>query len=428
MKYKIVFRGKIKSDIPHDQILENLSELFDESKQEIHQKFFNMQKKELTLISDLNSQDAEEYKAALSEAGIIADIDVDFDENLDFGEWLDNQDSKDKPSKEQVDPVTKITIDLPEEPIIEKDQRSSDIRKRFLEAQDFTLEKTEADMQTGEVDRVEKLKKITRKKEDDIIINDSTVVAIPPLFDSGVRVGRVRFIYRITLAFAILMTCLNVLPIYLYDLIGSSSVIVTIFLTVAALVFVLIVITQRLCDLDNLSFGKMAFVTIILCTLFLSIMINDYYALNAEKISFAKQFLKSNMSNPNFFILQNTLNEYLVSDTGVYLLKKIDSIVKWFVYVVVFFGAIALFALPGIKGNNQYGGPSGVPTAKSTAFFIISLVIFFYSISYPYGTKELRAQHRLYQGLVYESLGLLKPLPSVYETAYIEYLEKKSTK
>ena len=73
MKYKIVFRGKIKSDIPHDQILENLSELFDESKQEIHQKFFNMQKKELTLISDLNSQDAEEYKAALSEAGIIAD-------------------------------------------------------------------------------------------------------------------------------------------------------------------------------------------------------------------------------------------------------------------------------------------------------------------------------------------------------------------
>lgn len=425
MKYKIVYRGKIKPNLSHDQIIENLSELLDESLDDIRSRFFDTNNKELVLISDLDSQDADEYKAALEEAGLIADIDIDFDENFGFNDWLDDEAVKAKPVA-----TNENNLEIFIEPVIEESAttKNADIRKKFLEAQDFTLAKIEEDAVTGEVNRVEKLKKIAKKVESDIVIVDNNKEAIPPMFDSGVRVGRVRFIYRITLAFAILMACLNILPIQLFKVIGNTSIVVTIIMTVVALIFVLIVITQRLCDLDNLSIGKMAFVTIILCTLFLSIMINDYYALNAEKIKFAKHFLQLNVLDSNFFNLQSTLDNYLANDSQSYLLKKIDSIIKWFVYVVVIIGAIALFVLPGIKGNNQYGSPSGVPTAKSTIVFIICLIGFLYSSAYPYRTPELRAKHRLYQVDVYEYLGVLKPLPPEFEEAYKTYLRKKATK
>ncbi len=425
MKYKIVYRGKIKPNLSHDQIIENLSELLDESLDDIRSRFFDTNNKELVLISDLDSQDADEYKAALEEAGLIADIDIDFDENFGFNDWLDDEAVKAKPVA-----TNENNLEIFIEPVIEESAttKNADIRKKFLEAQDFTLAKIEEDAATGEVNRVEKLKKIAKKVESDIVIVDNNKEAIPPMFDSGVRVGRVRFIYRITLAFAILMACLNILPIQLFKVIGNTSIVVTIIMTVVALIFVLIVITQRLCDLDNLSIGKMAFVTIILCTLFLSIMINDYYALNAEKIKFAKHFLQLNALDSNFFNLQSTLDNYLANDSQSYLLKKIDSIIKWFVYVVVIIGAIALFALPGIKGNNQYGSPSGIPTVTGAIIFIICLIGFIYASAYPYRTPELRAKHRLYQVDVYEYLGVLKPLPPEFEEAYKTYLRKKTTK
>ena len=425
MKYKIVYRGKIKPNLSHDQIIENLSELLDESLDDIRSRFFDTNNKELVLISDLDSQDADEYKAALEEAGLIADIDIDFDENFGFNDWLDDEAVKAKPVA-----TNENNLEIFIEPVIEESAttKNADIRKKFLEAQDFTLAKIEEDAVTGEVNRVEKLKKIAKKVESDIVIVDNNKEAIPPMFDSGVRVGRVRFIYRITLAFAILMACLNILPIQLFKVIGNTSIVVTIIMTVVALIFVLIVITQRLCDLDNLSIGKMAFVTIILCTLFLSIMINDYYALNAEKIKFAKHFLQLNALDSNFFNLQSTLDNYLANDSQSYLLKKIDSIIKWFVYVVVIIGAIALFALPGIKGNNQYGSPSGIPTVTGAIIFIICLIGFIYASAYPYRTPELRAKHRLYQVDVYEYLGVLKPLPPEFEEAYQTYLRKKATK
>src|SRR5699024_5228869 len=125
---------------------------------------------------------------------------------------------------------------------------------------------------------------------------------------------------------------------------------------------------------------------------------------------------------------QKVLDAYLTEASQKHLIQQIDSIIKWIVYIFVIGGAILLFALPGVEGNNQFGSPSETPNAKSYAIFAVSFLVFIYALSYPYSTKEHRAEHKLYQIELYEYLGLLKPLPDEFETVYREYLQKTQQK
>lgn len=424
MKYKVVFRGKFNSDIDQKEILENLSELFDESVDGVHQKFFSAQGKDIVLIAGLSNADATEYKEALQEAGVEVEIDLDFDMES-FSELDANILSQPKKSGVSSDSNVENTSS-PTESIARSQHQN--IRQKFLETQEFTLMKNEDDAPTIEENRVAKLKKLTRKSDDYIEIDDRDQIVEPPLFNSGVRIGRLRFLCRILFAFAILMTCLNVLPLYLKDYMGTASYIPSFILVFLAFMFVIMVISQRFCDIDNLTIGAMAFVIVILGTLMISFFINDYYALSDAKVAFAKQFLQNNSMNHNFFSMQKSLNTYLVEASQPHLLQKLDSIIKWIVYVCVFGGAILLFALSGIEGNNQFGAPSDSPNFKSFAIGFVSFLCLLYSVAYPYSSKEHRAEHKLYQIELYEYLGLLKPLPDELETVYKDYLHKTQQK
>lgn len=443
MKYKVVFRGKFNPDINQNEILENLSELFDDSVDNVHQRFFSSNGQDITLISGLSNADAAEYKEALKEAGIESDIDLDFEMNdfADFDANISAQPTIKPPLTKQVKPeqsgdtvaASDLTIDFIEDAAQSKEgsvsrAKNQDIRSRFLETQEFTLMKNEDDAPTIEDNRVERLKKITRRSDTYIEIDDRDQNVDPPLFNSGVRIGRLRFLCRILFAFAILMTCLNVLPLYLKDYMGNAGYIPSFILTFLAFMFLIMVISQRFCDIDNLTIGAMAFVIIILGTLLLSFFINEYYALIDAKVLFAKQFLQNNSMNHNFFSMQKVLNAYLVEASQPHLLQKLDSIIKWIVYVVVFGGAIILFAVPGIEGNNQFGAPSDTPDMKSYAIGFFSFLCLLYSAAYPYSSKEHRAEHKLYQIELYEYLGLLKPLPDEFEPVYREYLHKTQQK
>lgn len=442
MKYKIVFRGKFNPDVNQNDILENLSELFDESVDDVHQKFFSLHGQEKILISGLSNSDAVEYKEALTEAGVEVDIDLDLDMD-DFSsfdtEITDIPVQKPKmPTKKsasvqnQSDTEISLTLntfdDTGIQPANAAKPKQNDIRSRFLEAQEFTLMKSDDDAQMEEENRVAKLKRITKKSHEHIEIDDRDVGVEPPLFHSGVRIGRLRFLCRVTFAMAILMACVNVLPLYLKSYMGSASFIPSFFLVFFAFMFVIMIISQRFCDIDNLTVGSMAFVVIILGTLMISFFINEYYALSDAKIKFAKDFLQNNSMSQNFFSMQKVLDAYLTEASQKHLIQQIDSIIKWIVYIAVIGGAILLFALPGVEGNNQFGSPSETPNAKSYAVFAVSLLVFIYALSYPYSTKEHRAEHKLYQIELYEYLGLLKPLPDEFEMVYREYLQKTQQK
>ena len=441
MKYKIVFRGKFNPDVNQNEILENLSELFDESIDDIHQKFFSLNGREKILISGLSNSDAVEYKDALVEAGVEVDIDLDLDMD-DFASFdtgiADVPTQKPKmptkksaPIQNQSDTEVSLTLntldDLAVQPTTAK-PKQNDIRSRFLEAQEFTLMKSDDDAQMEEENRVAKLKRIAKKSHEHIEIDDRDVGVEPPLFHSGVRIGRLRFLCRITFAMAILMVCLNVLPLYLKSYMGNGGFIPSFFFVFFAFMFVIMIISQRFCDIDNLTIGTMAFVVIILGTLMISFFINEYYALSDAKIKFAKDFLQNNSMSQNFFSMQKVLDAYLTEASQKHLIQQIDSIIKWIVYIFVIGGAILLFALPGVEGNNQFGSPSETPNAKSYAIFAVSFLVFIYALSYPYSTKEHRAEHKLYQIELYEYLGLLKPLPDEFETVYREYLQKTQQK
>lgn len=441
MKYKIVFRGKFNPDVNQNEILENLSELFDESIDDIHQKFFSLNGREKILISGLSNADAVEYKDALVEAGVEVDIDLDLDMD-DFASFdtgiADVPTQKPKmPTKKsaliqsQSDTEISLTLntldDLTVQPTTAK-PKQNDIRSRFLEAQEFTLMKSDDDAQMEEENRVAKLKRIAKKSHEHIEIDDRDMGVEPPLFHSGVRIGRLRFLCRITFAMAILMVCLNILPLYLKSYMGNGGFIPSFFFVFFAFMFVIMIISQRFCDIDNLTIGTMAFVVIILGTLMISFFINEYYALSDAKIKFAKDFLQNNSMSQNFFSMQKVLDAYLTEASQKHLIQQIDSIIKWIVYIFVIGGAILLFALPGVEGNNQFGSPSETPNAKSYAIFAVSFLVFIYALSYPYSTKEHRAEHKLYQIELYEYLGLLKPLPDEFETVYREYLQKTQQK
>lgn len=441
MKYKIVFRGKFNPDVNQNEILENLSELFDESIDDIHQKFFSLNGREKILISGLSNADAVEYKDALVEAGVEVDIDLDLDMD-DFAsfdtEIADVSTQKTNISTKKSAPVqnssdTEISLtlntldDLTAQPTAAK-PKQNDIRSRFLEAQEFTLMKSDDDAQMEEENRVAKLKRITKKSHEHIEIDDRDVGVEPPLFHSGVRIGRLRFLCRIAFAMAILMVCLNILPLYLKSYMGNGGFIPSFFFVFFAFMFVIMIISQRFCDIDNLTIGTMAFVVIILGTLMISFFINEYYALSDAKIKFAKDFLQNNSMSQNFFSMQKVLDAYLTEASQKHLIQQIDSVIKWIVYIFVIGGAILLFALPGVEGNNQFGSPSETPNAKSYAIFAVSFLVFIYALSYPYSTKEHRAEHKLYQIELYEYLGLLKPLPDEFETVYREYLQKTQQK
>ena len=440
MKYKIVFRGKFNPDVNQDEILENLSELFDESIDSVRKKFFALNGQEKVLISGLDNADALEYKDALAEAGVEADIDLD----LDMGDFASFDIETAAPVQEpkvltkKVAPVAKqadteisLTLNTFDESSSQTNvnkPKQNDIRSRFLEAQEFTLMKSDDDAQMEEENRVAKLKRIARKSQEHIEIDDRDLGVEPPLFHSGVRIGRLRFLCRITFAMAILMVCLNVLPLYLKSYMGNGGFIPSFFFVFFAFMFVIMIISQRFCDIDNLTIGSMAFVVVILGTLMISFFINEYYALSDAKIKFAKDFLQTNSMSQNFFSMQKVLDAYLTEASQKHLVQQIDSVIKWIVYVFVIGGAILLFSVPGVEGNNQFGSPSETPNAKSYAIFAVSFLVFIYALSYPYSTKVHRAEHKLYQIELYEYLGLLKPLPDEFETVYREYLQKTQQK
>jgi len=440
MKYKIVFRGKFNPDVNQDEILENLSELFDESIDSVRKKFFALNGQEKILISGLDNADALEYKDALAEAGVEADIDLDLDMG-DFASFdIETTAPVQKPKvlakkvvsvAKQADAEISLTLNTFDESSSQTDvnkPKQNDIRSRFLEAQEFTLMKSDDDAQMEEENRVAKLKRIARKSQGHIEIDDRDLGVEPPLFHSGVRIGRLRFLCRITFAMAILMVCLNVLPLYLKSYMGNGGFIPSFFFVFFAFMFVIMIISQRFCDINNLTLGSMAFVVIILGTLLISFFINEYYALSDAKIKFAKDFLQTNSMSQNFFSMQKVLDAYLTETSQKHLVQQIDSVIKWIVYVFVIGGAILLFAVPGVEGNNQFGSPSETPNAKSYAIFAISFLVFIYALSYPYSTKVHRAEHKLYQIELYEYLGLLKPLPDEFETVYREYLQKTQQK
>lgn len=440
MKYKIVFRGKFNPDVNQDEILENLSELFDESVDSVRKKFFALNGQEKILISGLDNADALEYKDALADAGVEADIDLDLDmgdfASFDIETTVPSQKPKVLAKKvasvvKQADTEISLTLNTFDESSSQTNvnkPKQNDIRSRFLEAQEFTLMKSDDDAQMEEENRVAKLKRIAKKSQEHIEIDDRDLGVEPPLFHSGVRIGRLRFLCRITFAMAILMVCLNVLPLYLKSYMGNGGFIPSFFFVFFAFMFVIMIISQRFCDIDNLTLGSMAFVVIILGTLLISFFINEYYALSDAKIKFAKDFLQTNSMSQNFFSMQKVLDAYLTEASQKHLVQQIDSVIKWIVYVFVIGGAILLFAVPGVEGNNQFGSPSETPNAKSYAIFAVSFLAFIYALSYPYSTKVHRAEHKLYQIELYEYLGLLKPLPDEFETVYREYLQKTQQK
>lgn len=440
MKYKIVFRGKFNPEVSENDILENLSELFDESTESIHQGFFSLKDQEKILISGLDNDDAEEYKAALLEAGVEVDIDIDLDiEDLsNFNPYLSDEPKHNARSSTKkslaedanIDVGLSLTLNLIEETTQPTGLKTNknDIRSRFLETQQFTLAKDENNLQAEEDNRVEKLKRIAKKRQEAIEIDDREVSVEPPLFHSGVRIGRLRFLCRITLAMAILISCINVLPLYLKDWMGGSSFIPSFFFVFFAFMFVIMVISQRFCDVDNLTVGSMIFVVVVAGTFLISVFINHYYSLGEEKIQFARDFLQSNSMHENFFTMQETLNAYLKEASQKHLIQQIDSIIKWIVYIFVFGGAILLFAVPGVEGNNQFGAPSESPDVKSYVVFVVSFFVLLYGLSLPYSSRANKAEYNLYQSELYEYLGLLKPLPKEFEAAYREHLHKTQQK
>lgn len=427
MKYKIVFKGKISSEFSEDEIVDNLVLLMDQTPEIIRQKFFLSDQKEIILENGLGSDDAAEYKAAVEEAGLLVDIDLDFD--LDEIEPISiNSASIVNASKQHKSPEVDLTLAISEESInAARSVENKNVRQKFLEPQEFSLQKVVDNEEAAEKKRVDKLKQNSRKREVQIEVDDRDVEVIPPLLNSGVRIGRLRFLYRITFAIAILLACMNVLPLYLQDYLGNTGFVVSMIVFFIAFMFTLIVISQRFCDIDNLSFTKMAFVFVLLFTLLMSMLINDFYSLGENKLMFAKQFLNASSLDPDYFEMQEDLKAYIAITSKPYLLQKIDSIIKWFVYLGVIIGAVLLFSMPGIKGNNQFGGPSNKPGSIGLMAFIVSLIAAIYCGSYPYSSADHRAEHRLYQVDFYEYLGLSIPLPNEFQVAYRDYLKKNST-
>lgn len=443
MKYKVVFRGKFNLDIDQNDILENLAELFDETAGEIHQRFFSAEHKELILISGLSNEDAKEYQLALQEAGLMADIDLDLDmEDLaildaNFGTPTTKAESLNKTIKHKrtanVEAShTHVEVNLADPLSVENHtdhKKHQNIQKQFLATQEFTLLEEVPDAEAGEKKRIEKLKKQQNKRHHDYVeIIDKDIAVAPPLFNSGVRIGRLRFLYRLTLALALVFLSLNVIPLYLVEYFGSSGFTLSFLLIFLTLMFTLMIISQRFCDIDNLTFGKMLFVAIILGTFIFSVFVNEYYILKTAKITFAKQFLQSNSMSHNFFSMQKVLNAYLLEESQSSLIQQIDAVIKWIVYVVIIGGSVILFTVPGIQSNNQYGAPSTESDFKGVLLFIVSAVVLIYSVSYPYSSKAHRIEHRLYQTHLYEYMGILKPLPNEFDAVYKEYLKKNSTK
>lgn len=422
MKYKIVFRGKFNPDISQNEILENLSELFDESTDDIYKQFFVLSSETKILIAGLSNGDAVEYQAALAEAGVEVDIDLDFDDFSSVSPEL-----KSTPSQSPQVTLNDAVLDEPVQQTTVHTNKN-DIRSRFLEAQQFTLAIDENDVQAEEENRVAKLKRITKTRQENIEIDDRDVSVEPPLFHSGVRIGRLRFLCRFTFAMAILMTCINVLPLYLKDWMGGSSFIPSFFFVFFAFMFVIMVISQRFCDIDNLTIGSVIFVVIVLGTFLISIFIQSYTTLSDAKIKFAQDFLQSNTMHGDFFAMQDTLNAYLKEASQKYLIQQIDWVIRWIVYIFVFGGAILLFAVPGVEGNNQFGAPSADPDVMGYAIFAVSFLVLIYSLSYPYSSREHKSEYKLYQIELYEYLGLLKPLPNEFEAAYREHLQKTQQK
>lgn len=414
MRYKVVFRGKFDSGINQNLMLEQLSELFDDSVENIQKTFFSGNAKEFVLISGLDVEDAQEYKTALTEIGIKVDLDLD----LDFSEIqvIEKEDDQDSSTGEESE--EEVTIY----------SQAKDIRQQFLTAQEFTLQQNDEDLNEGEVKRVERLKKIAQKRENEVEIDDRDVSSVPPLLHSGVRIGRLRFLYRIALAFAILYLCLNVLPIFLHQALGGLGYVFSFFTLFFSLAFILIIISQRFCDLDNLTLGMMVFIAAVFGIFIFSNFVNDYYSLKDLQLEFAQRFLKSNSMDSHYFELDVLLKSYVQEQSKNHIIQQVDAIVKWLVYVLMVIGCVLLFMAPGIEGNNQYGSPGDRPATMGIVVFVISLFVLIYSVSYPYSSREHRYQYRLYQIELYEYLGLLKPLPPQFNSAYKDYLRKNSTK
>lgn len=441
MKYKIIFRGKTSSDIDHDSILENLSELFDEPVEEINERFFKSKVKEFTLISGLDNDDAQEYQIALLEAGIFADIDLDIEDFNELDGDLYLQATEDDPVKDRhlskvgINEFVKshedieLILEIPEPKISQDhDRRHKNIHQQFLEAQDFTLIKNEETVFEGEETRVAKLKKLAQKRDENLYVDDRDIKVVPPLFHSGVRIGRLRFLYRITLALAILFACLNIVPLYLQQFLGNAGFVLSFIILFLAAMFVLMIISQRFCDIDNLSIGKMLFVTVILSTFIFSFFVHEYYSVKDSQIAFAKNILDQNTLNPHYFAMKASYDAYLNEVGKIHIIKRLDDIVTWFVYLVMVVGSILLFAMPGITGNNQFGAPSSEPDMKSGAIFGVSLIFLIYSATYPFSTASHRGENQLYLVQLYEYMGILQPLPSEFNSIYKDYLVKNSTR
>lgn len=422
MKYKVVFRGKVDRTVDQKMILENLSDLFDQTTEEVYQRFFAKGGQSIVLITGLSEGDAIEYQTALADAGLIADIDLDVDDlmpELSMLEVTRTQTiaSQSKPSATDHSPTHT------ERKLAAKD---------YLKApEELTLMRHTDDVSELESNRVEKMKRIAKTRANpnhNIEIDDRDIAPTPPLLHSGVRIGRLYFLYRITLAFAILFGCLNILPLYLYDALGSASFIISFFFIFFAITFMLMIVSQRFCDIDNLSIGKMAFVTILIFTLIFSLFVQNYYVLKDAQVQFAELFVREHSMSEQYFGLKAELKEYLAQTNQRHFLQQIDAIIKWVVYAGMIIGAILLFSMPGIEGNNQFGAPPPSPNLISLLMFVVSLFAFLYCVAYPFSSKAHKYQHRLYQTELYEYLGVLKPLPNEFNRAYKAYLEKNSTK
>ncbi|WP_077924875.1 DUF805 domain-containing protein, partial [Wohlfahrtiimonas larvae] len=325
--------------------------------------------------------------------------------------------------------ASKETLGKPDPEIVSPQVATKqNIRHQFLEPQEFTLMVDNGDVESNEINRVEKLKRITKQRAEYLEIDDQDVHVEPPLFHSGVRIGRLRFLCRITFALAILMACLNVFPLYLKTYLGDAGFIPSFLLVFLAFTFVIMVISQRFCDIDNLSISTVTFVVVILGILLISFFIGNYDALTEAKVKFVQEFLQSNSMSQNFFSMQKVLEAYLSEVSQRNIIQQADSIVKWIIYLLVFFGAIVLFSTPSIEGNNQFGSQSSEPNMMSYIIFVISLLCLIYSMAYPYSSRENRVAHRVYQNEMYEYLGLLKPLPDDFERIYKEHLQKTQQK
>lgn len=445
MKYKVVFRGKVDNDFSLDDILENVSNLFDQTPEEIYQELFEKPQSKYIFIKGLSNEDAQEYQAALLEAGIVADIDIDFDIEADVSVVtppVSKTKTIKKPSNSPImldvdaeylgglDDYSSKTLQI-DTAILEKIEASTpqqnDIRERFLETKEFTLVDNEKDVVEIETNRVEKLKKIAKRHET-IEIDERESVAIPPYFHSGVRIGRVRFIYRIILALALVAISLNIVPVYLVKSFGDSGYYFSFLIIIVVFMFVLMVISQRFCDFEEMTIARSLSVAAVLGILFFSMFVHNYYIILDSAIDFSKSILTRNNMGDEYFELEKILNNYLLQLDDQIILKRVDSYVKWITYVIVFIGGIVLLLLSGVDGNNQYGQPSSQIALPETLVFIVSLFLFIIGFSYPYSSQQNKFENRLYKTEFYEYVGLLKPLPEEFQVVYKDYLKKNSTK